>query len=96
MELREHPPLSREDVHVWTANLDQAKSVAQSFLSILAPDELIRAKKYSFAEHRERFVIARGVLRKLLGRYAGVGPEQAVADPLPGLGPPTRKRPTML
>ena len=76
MELREHPPLSREDVHVWTANLDQAKSVAQSFLSILAPDELIRAKKYSFAEHRERFVIARGVLRKLLSRYAGVEPEQ--------------------
>ncbi len=41
----------------------------------LSKDELVRADRFHFQQHRRRFVAARGQLRELLGREIGLSPE---------------------
>lgn len=55
-------------VHIWHADLE-SQPTAQSLEPLLSPDELERARRFRFAEHRRRFIIARGCLRQLLGAY---------------------------
>lgn len=61
------------DVHVWRLVLDQP---LEGFLEILQPDEIDRANRFYFEKDRKRFVIARGFLRVLLGRYLQSDPKQ--------------------
>ncbi len=68
--------LGRDEVHVWRARLDQqTPSQIQSFLHNLAADEQARAEKFYFERDRERFIVARGVLRAILGSYLNRAPE---------------------
>ena len=69
-------PLGRDEVHVWRASLDPPASKAQTLQSTLATDELERAERYHFQRDRRRFIVARGVLRAILGRYTGMEPLQ--------------------
>lgn len=55
-------------VHIWHSALEN-QSVAQRLEPLLSPDELARANRFRLVEHRRRFIIARGCLRKLLGTY---------------------------
>src|SRR5436309_1361860 len=66
--------LSPDAVHVWRAWLDQPQPL-EDFLVTLAPDEKARAVRFRFQQHRERFIIARGLLRAMLGRYLKIKPE---------------------
>jgi 4'-phosphopantetheinyl transferase len=61
--------LGCDDVHVWRATLDQTPSQIQSFLHTLAADEQARAERFYFERDREHFIVARGLLRTILGRY---------------------------
>jgi 4'-phosphopantetheinyl transferase len=56
------------EVHVWHAHLENEED-ARRLEPLLSPDEIQRANRFRFAEHRRRFVIARGCLRQLLGKY---------------------------
>ena len=47
-----------------------------SFYRILSFDEIERAEKYRFRKDRDRFVIARGTLRTILGNYLKIEPSQ--------------------
>ncbi|MBA3532450.1 MAG: 4'-phosphopantetheinyl transferase superfamily protein [Ardenticatenales bacterium] len=72
-----YPPtdlaLTREDVHVWRVPLDLIDpSYLQGLTRLLAEDEVNRADRFRFPHHRDHFIIARGTLRLLLGRYLGV------------------------
>ena len=67
--------LACDEVHVWRATLDQTPSQIQSFLQNLAPDEQARAERFHFERDREHFVVARGVLRAILGAYLNRAPE---------------------
>lgn len=75
-----HPPslllLSREEVHVWRAHLEQPPEVLQGMLRTLDTEEQTRASRFHFEKHRRRFIAGRGVLRSLLGRYLAVKPEE--------------------
>lgn len=75
----QYPPdtlvLGCDDVHVWRSNLDQTSSQIESFRCNLAADEQARADRFCFAAHRGHFIVARGVLRAILGRYLNRGPE---------------------
>jgi 4'-phosphopantetheinyl transferase len=62
-------------VHVWRVALDQSPSQAEALLGILAPDEQRRAERFHFRKDRRRFVVARGVLRIILGRYLHTAPD---------------------
>lgn len=62
------------EIHVWQAALDRdARSIAE-LESLLSPDEKARAGRFRFEKHRNRYIAGRGVLRKLLGAYAGKAP----------------------
>jgi 4'-phosphopantetheinyl transferase len=61
--------LHRDEVHVWRAPLDLPEVQVCRLWSILAGDERQRAERYVFEKDRRHFVVARGVLRVLLGRY---------------------------
>jgi 4'-phosphopantetheinyl transferase len=67
--------LGYDEVHVWRATLDQPRSQVQSFFSSLAADEQARGERYYFERDREHFIVARVVLRTILGRYLNRVPE---------------------
>lgn len=67
--------LGSDEVHVWRASLDEPPSQIDSFLHTLAPDERTRAERFHFQRDRERFIIAHGVLRAILGLYLNRAPE---------------------
>jgi 4'-phosphopantetheinyl transferase len=70
----ESPTVGGDQIHVWRAVLDQPPSRALSLLETLAPDERARAGRLHFARDRDRFVVGRGVLRAILGRYLAMDP----------------------
>jgi 4'-phosphopantetheinyl transferase len=55
--------------------LDQTPSQIQSFLHNLAADEQARAERFHFERDRGHFIVARGVLRAILGGYLKRAPE---------------------
>lgn len=65
--------LQTGDVHVWRLGLDRP---VERFLDLLQPGEIDRANRFHFEKDRKRFVIARGFLRMLLGRYLHNDPKQ--------------------
>jgi 4'-phosphopantetheinyl transferase len=75
----EHPPrdaraLSHGCVHLWSVGLAQSKATVDALLDGLSPDERDRAARFRFERHRNRFVVARGVLRSILAGYLDLEP----------------------
>ena len=68
--------LESGEVHVWQAPLEQPEAVLLSLKQMLSHDELDRARKFHFERDRHHFIVARGVLRTLLGRYLHRPPAQ--------------------
>ena len=62
-------PLAADEVHIWCIDLDQPGRVIPQFQQILAPDEQACAARFVFAQHRDRFIVARARLRMILGHY---------------------------
>jgi 4'-phosphopantetheinyl transferase len=64
------------EVHIWTAHLDQgAKTIKQMRLT-LSTDERVRADRFHFDRDREHFIVARGMLRTTLATYLEAEPAQ--------------------
>jgi medium-chain acyl-[acyl-carrier-protein] hydrolase len=63
------PRLKEGDVHVWRLPLDQSAESSTYLRSLLSADEEERERRLRFPRDRERFVVCRGLLRVLLGRY---------------------------
>jgi len=60
------------DVHVWRTSLVQAEDYVERLFRILSPDEQAKAKRYRFVELQHHYIVGRGVLRELLGKYLNV------------------------
>jgi 4'-phosphopantetheinyl transferase len=67
--------LGSNAVHVWRVSLNQSPSQTALFRNNLDDDERSRADRFYFSRDRERFIVARGVLRAILGRYSNRAPE---------------------
>ena len=67
--------LSSGEVHVWRIRLEQPPELHENFLRTLNHDERTRASRFHFDQHRRHFVVGRGFLRILLGRYLDASPE---------------------
>jgi 4'-phosphopantetheinyl transferase len=61
--------LSEGEVHVWRAPLDTDASLRSRFELSLAQDEKTRASRFLHARDRDQYIVARGLLRELLGGY---------------------------
>jgi 4'-phosphopantetheinyl transferase len=68
--------LGSDEVHIWRAGLEQPASVVAEFRRLLAVDERQRADRFHFKRDRDHFIVARGLLRTLLGRYLNTPPER--------------------
>jgi 4'-phosphopantetheinyl transferase len=60
---------SSAEIHVWRVSLAPTGARLRSLRPLLDADERRRADSFCFETDRDHFVIARGVLRVLLGRY---------------------------
>ncbi len=68
------PVLRSCELNVWLMHIDRSQE--HLLVSTLSPDELERAAKFRYPEHRSDFVVCRGALRGLLGHYVGIDPAQ--------------------
>jgi 4'-phosphopantetheinyl transferase len=74
LEPAHHPHLPDDALHIWRATLDgQPVAVAQC-AALLSSDEQARADRFVFAPDRDRYTLARGLLRHLLAQYVGGAP----------------------
>lgn len=69
-----HPRISRAAVHLWRTRLDQPESVVRDLGNFLSREELRRADRYLSDFSRQCFMVGRGWLRTMLGRYLGLDP----------------------
>jgi 4'-phosphopantetheinyl transferase len=67
------PVLSGADVHIWCASLEQP---LDEYSALLSDDELARAQRFRFEQEQRRFVVARGLLRTILGCYLNLSPQK--------------------
>jgi 4'-phosphopantetheinyl transferase len=63
-----------DEIHVWHAALDRAETILGKLESTLSLEEKARADRFHFVNDRNRFVVARGLLRELLGNYLQQAP----------------------
>lgn len=76
-ELAPAQPSARHDeVHVWRAVLlTKTASEVESLCELLTADEQRRAESFHFSRDRAHFIVARGILRKILGLYLRRAPD---------------------
>src|SRR5216684_318660 len=66
--------LASDEVHSWCASLDVPPETSVRLYATLTPDERNRSARFRFERDQQRFIVARGVLRDLLGRHLQTQP----------------------
>jgi 4'-phosphopantetheinyl transferase len=69
-----------DEVHLWRASLDLDPLSTQRLEESLCAEELSRARRFIFPKDRDRFIAARGILRRLLAMYTQCPPGQLEFD----------------
>lgn len=64
------------DVDLWRVALDRDPTSINALFELLSADEKARANKYVFAKDKRHFIAGRGALRKIIGGYLDVSPEE--------------------
>ena len=69
--------LDEDHVHVWQVATDRiSPATIVTLRGLLDADEIARAGRFHFERDRRAFIIARGLLRTLLGNYLNADPAQ--------------------
>jgi 4'-phosphopantetheinyl transferase len=66
--------LLKDEIHVWLTGLEDADICLESCADCLSSAERERAARFKFARDRNRYLIAHGALRSILGMYLGIDP----------------------
>src|SRR5262245_9564446 len=68
--------LRADEVHVWFVLSDRVTDprLLAALDATLSVDEQVRRGRFVFEKDRHQFLVARGLLRRLLGRYLDVDP----------------------
>jgi len=66
--------LTGRAVHVWPVSIQAPVPVVDRFRSLLSADETARSARFRFEHLQHSFILARGALRILLGRYLNTPP----------------------
>nr|BBH94795.1 4'-phosphopantetheinyl transferase [Thermogemmatispora argillosa] len=64
------------EVHIWCASLAVPPGAVDQLASVLEPGECQRAARFRYEPDRQRFIVARAILRMILSRYLGLLPQQ--------------------
>ena len=62
------------DTHIYHAKLDLPKFIVREYESLLCPQEKMRAAGFHFKRDRNRYVVGRGLLKKILAIYLKSAP----------------------
>lgn len=65
---------SPEEIHVWRAALDWSPSGIQGLRQVLSEEERQHSEAFHFSKDRRHFIVARGLLRMILGRCLDANP----------------------
>lgn len=68
--------ISEQEIHIWRIAMVQPHEIRRHYRNFFAPDEIDRADRFHFDKDRNRFTIARGALRELLGGYLNLPADQ--------------------
>jgi 4'-phosphopantetheinyl transferase len=68
--------LAADEVHVWAASLDRPADEVAALSRGLSEEERDRAERFRHAASRHEFIVARAVLRALLGECLGLEPSE--------------------
>lgn len=63
-----------DEIDVWQAWLDREADALKHFEATLSADEVARAHRFHFEKDKNHYIVGRGQLRELLGRYLGQAP----------------------
>lgn len=68
--------LPDDAVHVWYVHSDEVRDEAllRRYVDVLSPDERARHARFVNDTDRHQFLVTRGTIRSLVGRYLGVEP----------------------
>ena len=66
------PLISKSEVHIWKADLEQHSKLAEMQATLLSHDELIRVEKYRFPKDSTRYSVGRSICRLILGQYLDI------------------------
>src|SRR6202171_51139 len=72
---RQELVLPHDELHIWFAWLDVEPQERTRLCSYLSKDEVSRAQCFVFPRDRDHFIVARGRLRELLGKYLHCPPD---------------------
>lgn len=68
------PSLEAGVVHLWRAGVRRNAALVPRLGRVLSPEERARADRFLRTSDRVRYIMARGLLRFLIGRYLGADP----------------------
>jgi 4'-phosphopantetheinyl transferase len=63
------PKLQTDQIHVWAVRSLAGNDCLPSLRDTLSCDELQRAAAFRFEKHKNHYIVTRGLLRAILGRY---------------------------
>lgn len=68
--------LANHEIHLWNVSLQQSQKVVSEFNRMLSLEETARANRFYFEKDKNRFILGRGGLRKILSFYLQTKPEK--------------------
>jgi 4'-phosphopantetheinyl transferase len=68
--------LPSHEVHIWCASLDVPPETSARLYATLSSDERKRTARLRFTRDQQRFIVAHGTLRNVLGRYLQIQPDR--------------------
>jgi 4'-phosphopantetheinyl transferase len=70
------PLLKDDEVHVWLASLEVSPHEVGKLAKLITEDELEKAGRFHFQTDRDHFIVVRGMLRSILGKYLKMDPDK--------------------
>ena len=65
-----------KEIHIYRSSIDSTDEELKGSELILSPDELQKAYRYKFEKDREQYIMARSLLRRILGKYLDQSPHK--------------------
>jgi 4'-phosphopantetheinyl transferase len=72
--------LAKEEVHIWRISLDVQPATQLNLAALLDEHETLRAERFLQQRDRHHFIVGRGTLRVLLGRYLRCSPAEVILE----------------